>query len=115
MVAEDGRVHAELGHGPDLGLTLIQVEDRRPLEAVAGVEVNDARRTRALTRDEIREPLDATDATFRRAIRIEAEIAIGESRAEDVRHETRVEVGRVEDGETDVLSLDRGIRSVHDG
>ncbi|MFO0671824.1 MAG: hypothetical protein U0235_19740 [Polyangiaceae bacterium] len=65
VVADDGGVGAERRERADLGLTRVEVEDRRALEDVARVEVEGAPGARALAAEDVRHARDATDVLHR--------------------------------------------------
>ena len=61
VVADDHRVGADRARGPDLRLAEEVVEDGRPLEEVACVEVEHAVGARALATEDVRHGGDAAD------------------------------------------------------
>src|SRR5262249_24837707 len=94
------RVEPELRQRAVLDLALVDVEDRRALEAVPGVEPDRARGPGPLLLDDV---ADAPDAAERRLVGVQAEVLVGAVRDEAVREEARVDVGGVDPGHAHVL------------
>ncbi len=99
LVVRDQRdVGAHRGERPDLGLAVVEVEDRRALEAVAAVEVQDALGAGPLPADHVGDAGRAADV-HDRARGPEAETGVRLGDLEVVREEPRVDVRGVDEGD----------------
>jgi hypothetical protein len=101
VVADDHRVDAGVGEGSHLGLAVEEVEDRGALEAVAGVEVQDAVGVTPLALDEVVHPGGAAEGGLGG---VEAEVLVGLVDLLEVREEARVPVRRVQQREAHVAA-----------
>src|SRR5262249_26001317 len=101
VVADEGGVDAEQRQGAHLHLALVDVEDRRALEAVSGVEPDRARRLRPLPLDD---RADARDSAEWAIARNQAIALLRTVRDISVRKQTGVNVGGMDDGNAYVLA-----------
>lgn len=109
VVADRKGVDADLREHPHLGLPAEAVEDRRPLEHVSGVEVNDPARALPLPFDQGGQPRRSPEGGV---LQLQTVGLDGGRRVVGVGQNTRVDVGGVQHRERDIALAEVHTRSL---